>query len=270
MRCRVPCRGSAASCGFGAPEPRVRVAVRRALLREVRGRLRVAHRDAEPERRPPLEVPRPAGAVLLRLRRAFFGQLHVVEEVLTSGAGPVRGELHGRLVVPGVRAVVADRVVRIEAHERPLLAQGLAVAVSLCDRRPGKGRQDHKGQRDDAFHPSLQGHSACFPCVADDRPHTARRCLPAPNAQRPTPSRRPPATLSHGVPAGQQNLSHFCVGHCTAVGIRLCVLTAAALGAIVLAVPAADAASIRVPRTGRSARRAPTSSCSGSCIAGTT
>ena len=48
-------------------------------------------------------------------------------------------------------------------------------------------------------------------------------------------------------PRGNKNLSRFCVGHCTAVGIRLCVLTAAALGAIVLAAPAADAASIRVP-----------------------
>ena len=141
--------------------------------------------------------------------------------------------------------------------------------------------------------------------MADDRPHTARRFLPAPNAQRPTPSRRPPATLSPVYPRGNKNLSHFCVGHCTAVGIRLCVLTAAALGAIVLAAPAADAASIRVPldrdhpglgritvryavvrhtdrsqpplepmwrsraapATGRSARRAPTSSCSGSSTA---
>ena len=68
--------------------------------------------------------------------------------------------------------------------------------------------------------------------MADDRLHTARRFLPAPNAQRPTPSRRPPATLSPVYPRGNKNLSHFCVGHCTAVGIRLCVLTAAALAVI--------------------------------------
>ena len=167
MRCQVPCRGSAASWGR-TPEARVRVAVRRALLREVRRRLRVAHGDAEPEGRAALEVPRPAGAVLLPLRRGVLGQLDVVEEVLTSGAGPVRGNCTVGSSCP-VYAPLSPIEWYGSRHMNAFLAQGLAVAISLCDRRPGKGRQDHKGQRDDVFHPSSKD-KCCFPCVADDRP----------------------------------------------------------------------------------------------------
>jgi hypothetical protein len=68
------------------------------------------------------------------------------------------------------------------------------------------------------------------PRMAENRPRTAQRWLPAPDVQRPTPSRRPVRDSTPGLPAEQQIQSQLCVGHCTAVRIRFCVLAVAAPG----------------------------------------
>src|SRR4029079_8719566 len=85
-----------------------------------------------------------------------FRQRDVVQKVLATGAGPVRAELHRRLVVAGVGAVGPDRMERVEAPERPLLTQGVAVLIGV---RRGRGRgqqteRDDRHYRKSLHHPS--------------------------------------------------------------------------------------------------------------------
>ena len=85
------------------------------------GRLRVAEVQAEPERDAVLEVPRPAGPVLLRQRWRLHRQLQPVDLVV-PGAGAVVVEQDRRLVVARVAALVADGI-------EDLGAQGIAIVT---------------------------------------------------------------------------------------------------------------------------------------------
>ena len=92
------------------------VRVGRARLRELRRRLAVAERQPEPEGRSQLEVPRPAGAVLLRFRRRVVRQAQRVGHVVRR-ARLRRPERDGGFVVAhvlvtrGLEGVATQRVV---------------------------------------------------------------------------------------------------------------------------------------------------------------
>src|SRR6185312_2436656 len=102
----------------------VRIAVRCAgRVCELRCGLVVAESHAEPERGMQLEVPGAGGAALVRQYLRVARQLELIQ-VRVPRARRVRVEQQRGLIVPGVLPRVSDRVRRLRAQGRRLVALG--------------------------------------------------------------------------------------------------------------------------------------------------
>src|SRR5204862_4517986 len=121
----------------------VGIRVRRALLGELRRRLRVAEREPEPEGRAELEVPgRAAGAGVVRLLAGLRRQRDRVGDVVAR-ARNARLELDRWLVVAHVLARRVD--VGVGAKGGPARTQGPVVETELAG-GGGRGRARQDGE----------------------------------------------------------------------------------------------------------------------------
>ena len=127
--------------GIG-PHQVVLIGVRLAGLRELRRRLGVAQRQAEPEGRPQLEVPRRADPARRGDQSRLGRQRHQVGDVVAR-ARDVRLELHRGLVVADVLALGV--VIGVGAQRGATRAHRLLVALEV--RLPAGGIRRPRGRR---------------------------------------------------------------------------------------------------------------------------